>query len=219
MRCALLLLAGRGAELREALESTRVFCVEHNIGYWSDVCSMWSTWFAAMTRGDPGAHLTLAAQLDHYLGSGGRVGVPHFNALLAEARLAAGEVVLAREAVETAQAHIDTAGERFYEPEVQRLTGRVLMAGADPDPDAAGAAFERAIRSAHDQGARLLELRSAIALARHQRALGEPCAALGVVASLCEWFGEESAIPDVVRGRATLAAVDPHPSSSERETT
>lgn len=218
MRCALLLLAGRGGELREWLESTRVFCEERNIGYWSDVCSMWSTWFAGLTGEDPGAHLTLEAKLEHYLESGGRVGVPHFNALLAEARLAAGEQPLARRAVEAAQAHIDIAGERFYEPEVQRLTGRVLMAGADPDPAAAGAAFERAIRSAHDQGARLLELRSAIALARHQRALGEPCAALGVVASLCDWFGEASAIPDVVRGRATLAAVDPRPSSPERET-
>ncbi|MEA2216413.1 MAG: hypothetical protein QOK19_1974 [Solirubrobacteraceae bacterium] len=211
MRCALLLLAGRGAELGGWLESTRVFCVERNIGYWSDVCSMWSTWLAGLAGEDRNAHRTLESKLELYLDSGGRVGVPHFYALLAEARLAAGEELLAREAVEAAQAHIDEVGERFYEPEVQRLTGRVLMAGANRDPAAAAAAFERAIRSAHDQGARLLELRSAIALARHQRALGEPCASIGTVASLCEWFGADSTIPDVVRARATLVASGEHP--------
>jgi hypothetical protein len=41
--------------------------------------------------------------------------------------------------------------------------------------------------------------------------LGEPCAAISTVASLCEWFGADSTIPDVMRARTTLAASGEHP--------
>jgi tetratricopeptide (TPR) repeat protein len=205
MRCALLLVAGKAREFMESLESTRRFCVERNIGYWSDVCSMWWAWAAAL-NGDPGAHLLLGKQFANYLDSGGRVGIPHFAGLLAEGELAAGEKARALDAVRSAQEHIDATAERFYEPELQRLTAHVLMASPDPDAAAAGVALERAVSSAREQDANLLELRCAIALARHQRRVGEPGTAVATVASLVDWFGEGSTVPDVARGRALLEA-------------
>ncbi len=203
MRCALLLVAGRGRDFMDSLESTRRFCVERNIGYWSGVCSMWSAWAEALD-GDLGAHLLLRKQFANYRDSGGRVGIPHFAALLAEGELAAGEKARALATVRSAQEHIDSTGERFYEPELQRLTGHVLMASPDPDPAAAGVALQRAVSAASAQGAKLLELRSAIALTRHQRWVGDRDAASATVSSLVDWFGEGSTVPDVARGRALL---------------
>jgi hypothetical protein len=57
---------------------------------------------------------------------------------------------------------------------------------------------------AHDQNAKLLELRAAVRLALHQRELGLAVSALDGVAELCDWFPTSPELPDVVRARALL---------------
>ncbi len=203
MRCGLLLVRGRRNEFGEWLEKARSHSVERNIGYWSTVCSMWSAWARGLA-GEPEMATMLQKYLDAYLEAGGRVGLPHFLALLAQVQGAAGERERALEALAMAQGHIDTAGERYYEPELQWLLARVLMAGQAPDPSAAVAAYERAMDSAHQQGANLLELRAATGLVLLQRSLGETPTALAQVESLCGWFGTQSDLADVVRARALL---------------
>jgi len=204
MRCGLLLVRGRSDEFARWLEKARAHSVERNIGYWSTVCSMWAAWAAGLS-GDPVAATTLLQQhLDNYLQSGGRVGIPHFQALLAEVQLAAGERERALEALHVGQQHIDLAGERYYEPELQWLTARVLDAGHAPDAGAAAAAYERAIAAARAQSAKLLELRAATGLAIHQRRNGEDPVALALVESLCAWFGSQPDVPDVQRATSLL---------------
>ena len=80
------------------------------------------------------------------------------------------------------------------------------MAGDNPDPDAATAAYERSVAVAREQNARLLELRAATRLAAHQLALGETPPGLGRVAELCDWFAPSPDLPDVVRARALVEA-------------
>jgi predicted ATPase len=178
--------------------------VDGNIGYWSTVCSIWSAWVAGLTADAQAAIAVLQQRIDSYLQAGGRVGLPHFQALLAEVQLAAGNHERALEALAAAQRHIDATGERYYEPELQWLNARVLAAGDAPDAAAATAAYVRAIDSAHRQSAKLLELRAATGLAIHQRRSGEGPTTLALVASLCEWFAGEPEVSDVRRARALL---------------
>jgi hypothetical protein len=67
-------------------------------------------------------------------------------------------------------------------------------------------AFERAIRSARDQNAKLLELQAVSRLAEHQLKAGEDCAAFDRLVMLCDWFGPASQVPDVVRARELVAS-------------
>ena len=204
MRCVLLLVTGQLEEFARWLARTDAHCTGRNIGYWSTVCKMWTAW----TRGLQGEAESQVPVLERliaaYEDSGARVATPHFRALLAEIELAAGLRDRALASVAAGQRHIDASRERLYEPELQWLTGRLLIAGPEPDTPAATAAFERAVASARDQEARLLELRAATGLALHQRRIGAPVTALETIAGLCEWFGQASKVPDVIRARAVM---------------
>jgi predicted ATPase len=144
--------------------------------------------------------------LDAYLGSGSRLGLPHFHILLADLWLAAGDQRRALDVLRVGEEYIEETGERFSESELFRFKGRVLMAGDSPDRDGATAAFERAVAAAREQNAKLLELRAATRLAELQSSVGETPSVQDRVAALCDWFPPASELADVVRGRALVAA-------------
>ncbi len=204
MRCVLLLVTGQHEEFARWLARTDAHCTERNIGYWSTICKIWTAWARGLQGDAESQVLVLERLIAGYASSGGRVATPHFRALLAEVHLAAGGRDQALRSVEIGQRHIDRSGERLYEPELQWLTGRALISGPEPDTDAATSAFERAVVSARDQEAKLLELRAATGLALHQRRVGAPVTVLERIAGLCEWFGPDSGLPDVVRARAVI---------------
>ena len=205
MRCVLLLVTGQREEFARWLQRTDAHCTERNIGYWSTVCKIWTAWTRGL-QGDAESQVPVLERLiSGYAESGGRVATPHFRALLAEVQLAAGERDRALISVAAGQRHIDASGERLYEPELQWLTGRALIAGPEPDTAAATAACARAVSSAREQEARLLELRAATGLALHQRHIGARVTVLESMAGLCEWFGRDSTVPDVIRARAVLS--------------
>ncbi len=205
MRCALLVVAGtRGPELRRWLERARMHSVERNIGYWSNVCSMWSAWLQTLDGDLEGGTALLQRHLEAYRSSGGRIGIASFHCLLAAVHLAGGEARPALDVLHAGQQHIDAAGERYFEPEVQWLLARALIAGDAPDPAAAGAAYERAARAAEAQGARLWELRAAIGLFLLERDAGATSPARSRLELLCRWFGPDSEVAEIQKARALL---------------
>ena len=205
MRCGLLLVQGKWPEFGRWLEKARTHCVERNIGYWSTVCSLWSAWMQGHAGELNAGIVVLRKHLDAYLGSAGRVGLPHFQALLADLYLLADDRQRALEALRVGQEHIEAAGERYYEPELQWLMGRALIAKPAPDPVGAAAAYERAAQAANRQDAKLLQLRALTALAKLQRRVEADCPALAQVESLCRWFSPDSEVPDVVAARALIS--------------
>ena len=206
MRSLLHLSRTEPAEFGQWLERTRAHSVDHDLGYWRAVSSLLSGWLRGrageLERGTAG----LEESLDAYLASGSKLGIPHFQVLLADLRLAAGDRRRAIDALRAGEEYIEETGERFSESELFRFKGRVLMAGDSPDPAAAAAAYGRAVSAARDQNARMLELRAATRLAAHQRATGEAPTALDRIAELCDWFGAASELPDVTRARALVAS-------------
>jgi predicted ATPase len=206
MRSLLHLSRTEPAEFGQWLERTRAHSIDHDLGYWRTVSSLLSGWL----RGRAGELERGTAQLEEslgaYLASGSKLGIPHFQVLLADLRLAAGDHRRALDALRAGEEYIDETGERFSESELLRFKGRVLMAGEAPDPDGAAAAYERAVSAAREQNAKMLELRAATRLAAHQRATGETPTSLDRVAALCDWFGAASDLPDVARARALVAS-------------
>jgi predicted ATPase len=206
MRSILHLSRAEPVELSMWVRRTLAHSVDHDLGYWLTVSSLLAGWLQGR-GGELGIGTTrLEESLDAYLGSGSRLSLPHFHILLADLRRAAGDHRGALDLLLAGEEYIEETGERFSESELFRFKGRQLMAGDSPDPHGATVAFERAVAIARGQNAKLLELRAVTRLAEHQRRIGDSCTALEQVAALCDWFGADSDVVDVVRARSLVAS-------------
>ncbi|HZA75252.1 MAG TPA: adenylate/guanylate cyclase domain-containing protein [Acidimicrobiales bacterium] len=206
MRTLMHLTRGEGAELLHWTEKTRAHSADRNIAYWRILSSLIWGWLHGRA-GELDAGITqVQGNLDAYLSSGSRLGLPLFHILLSDLWLAAGNQRQALDVLRVGEEHIEATGERFSESELFHAKGRLLMAARSPDPRGASAAYERAVTAARQQHAKRLELRAAIRLAEHQRAIGETLTDLAQLASLCDWFGVTSELPDVARARALVTA-------------
>ena len=206
MRSILHLSRAEPVEVDRWLMKTHAHSVDHDLGYWRTVSALLLGWFRGRAGELEAGTAQVEKTLDAYLASGSRLGLPYFQTLLADLRLAAGDPRGALDVLSAGEEYIEETGERFSQSELFRLKARALMTGDSPDPHGAAAAYESAVRAASDQNAKLLELRAATRFAAHQRRIGEKVTALDRVAALCDWFGSASELPDVERGRALVTS-------------
>ena len=79
---------------------------------------------------------------------------------------------------------------RWYEAELNRLEGELVLASAEPDQSRAEASFRKAIALARRQDAKSWELRAATSLARLLARQGRREEARGLLAPVYGWFTE-----------------------------
>jgi class 3 adenylate cyclase len=123
--------------------------------------------------------------------------------LLAEVHLRAGRPREGLAAVAEAQRFISEKGERWYEPELHRLRGELTLA-AGGTREEARLAFEAALTTAGGRGARSLELRAAVRLARLDAEDGERRRARDLLAPVYGWFTEGFETADLKDAKALL---------------
>jgi predicted ATPase len=131
----------------------------------------------------------------------------HFLALLAEAYGRAGKVEEGLAALAEALRAVDDKGIGFYEPELHRLKGELLLARGPEHSSDAEACFRRAIAIAHRQRAKSLELRAVMSLSRLDHQQGEPADARPMLAEVYGWFTEGFDTADLREAQALLQAV------------
>src|SRR5262245_26754415 len=139
-------------------------------------------------------------------GDGGGEG-PSVLAQLAEAYGQSGQVEEGLSLLAEARAAVEQTGARFWEAEVQRLTGELLLRQAVPDEEQAAACFQQALDVARRQQARSLELRAAMSLSRLWQRQGKHTAARQLLAPIYGWFTEGFDTPDLQDARALLEAL------------
>lgn len=159
---------------------------------------------AAFQRtGDP-AHLSaMEENLGKYIGHGSLCVVPHLLALLAEGYLRAGRPAEALAAVDKGFS-VSRQGEQvFFDAELSRLRGEAVLAGEGPVEEAEPL-FQQALDVARRQGARSLELRAALSLARHWNRQDRRNEARDLLAGVHGTFDEGFETPDLREARALL---------------
>ncbi len=212
MRTMLHLNRGEVAEFATWVERTRAYSTEHGIAYWRIHSSAYSAWRQGWSGELAAGTTRLRSSIEAYLDSGSKLGIAHLYILLADLELAAGDVAGARGHLGAATEYVEATGERFSESELHRARARALMAGDSPDPAAATAALERAVEIAAIQNARIPELRALGQLLTHRRKLEEPHRSdADRLSVLCDWFGSNCELPEVVRGRQLLESEDGAP--------
>ncbi|MBI3330002.1 MAG: hypothetical protein HYZ81_25260 [Nitrospinae bacterium] len=135
---------------------------------------------------------------------------PWILAMLAEAYALSGQTEAGLAAVAEALATVEATGERFWEAELHRLRGELLLrhavgAGFKPAPtEEAEACFQQALDIARRQGAKTYELRAAVSLSRLWQQQDKREAARQLLAEIYGWFTEGFDTTDLKEARALL---------------
>jgi len=114
----------------------------------------------------------------------------YFLALLTEAHRTMGQPEAGLTALAEALTLVDSSGERFYEPELYRLKGQLLLQLSSDNSTEAEACFHHAIAIARSQHAKSWELRTATSLARLWQQQGKRQEARDLLAPVYHWFTE-----------------------------
>jgi predicted ATPase len=139
--------------------------------------------------------------------TGAEIKVPFYLGLLASAYAEAGQPAEALPLLAEALNRLERTGERWFEAELHRRKGEVLLSLPERDQAAAEACFRRALAVGQEQGAKLWELRAAISLARlwhNQRRSPE---AYDLLAPVYGWFTEGFDTADLKDAKALLDAL------------
>jgi predicted negative regulator of RcsB-dependent stress response len=146
----------------------------------------------------------LRAAIDQFTETGAHLRLPVYYSLLARAYQRAGLTEPALAALQQALAEAEHTQEHWWDAELHRLRGELLLAqGATPA--AAEGAFQQASTIAQAQQARCLELRAALSLARLWQRQGRAQAGRQLLEPLYAWFREGLETPDLAAAREFLA--------------
>ena len=132
--------------------------------------------------------------------------VPYHLSLLAETLHRAGRTDEALDALAEALEFVEETEERWWEAELHRLKGELLLLLATPNASEAEACYRLAIAVAQRQGAKMLELRAAASLARLWRDQGKSTEAYDLLAPVYGWFTEGFSTSDLHEARQFLGA-------------
>jgi predicted ATPase len=138
---------------------------------------------------------------------------PYILTLLAEAYGTVGQPTAGQAALAEAQALVKSTGERWWEAELHRQAGELLLAQVDTQPqargrgrkvEAAAACFQRALDIARQQHTRSLELRAALSLGRLWLRQDKWDAAHELLTDVYGWFTEGFDTADLLEAKALL---------------
>ena len=201
----LLVLVGDHAAIGEWADQLVAITTERGFPQWRAQGTAYRGWVKAK-NGDvaEGISLLRSSTAVHHA-DGAELWMPHFLALLAEAREIAGEIEEGVALLDNALGIAERTGACWFAAELNRQKGRLLL--RQGPAEAAEELYRKALGIARKQEARLWELRAAASLARRRRDQGRRTAARDLLAPVYGWFTEGFATPDLKEAKALLDEV------------
>ena len=202
-------------------EKTIAYTSEHGFPYWLTLATMSKGWTLAQQGqsnvGDPQFSQGLAG----YRATGAKLGLSWLLALSAELAGKNGQHEEGLRIMAEALALVDNTGERYYEAELCRIKGQLVLQfgvrspkSENPSPQPltsstqveaeAEAYFLKAITIARQQQAKSWELRAVMSLSRLWQQQGKGKAAQPMLSEIYGWFTEGFATPDLQEAKALL---------------
>jgi predicted ATPase len=191
---------------RPLAERTVALSIEHSFPLWLAGAKSSLGW-SLIERGEQTVGLSEIHQsLTLTRATGSLLNRPFILAELAAAHLRGGTIAAGLDAVAEALALTATNLDRYWEPELHRLQGELLLALREPRVEAATACFGRALELARAQDALALELRAALSQARLWHAQQRTSAARELLGGVYGRFREGFTSPDLVDAKRELDA-------------
>jgi predicted ATPase len=133
--------------------------------------------------------------------------LPSFEAALAEAEASAGETDAGLRRLENALTELERTEQRWYEREIHRIRGEILLRRDPANTAAAEQSLQAAIAIAQSQKAYSFELRAALSLAKLYRAANRDADAHAMLAPAIEGFPPTQQFPELTEAQALLSAL------------
>jgi predicted ATPase len=218
-----------GEATLEHVQASMALSTEHEFPYLTAIGTV--LWGWELTRGGqvPGGITQMREGLATFRAMGAEILRPNMLALLADAYRCDGQIEAGLGALEEALVTAEQHAERFYEAELHRLKGELILrqwreaetnpASRDLPPRQAAsgktaawvalqreaeACFQSALALARRQGAKLLELRAVLSLSRLWQQQGKQAPARQLLAEVYGWFTEGFETTDLQEAKALL---------------
>ena len=196
---------GDPSATRALAEEAVVLSDAHGLVFIGAMASMFEGW-ARTREGELDEGMAqMRRGLSAQLATGAELARPYWLWLLAEVCQRTGAAREGLALLDDADATVEHTHDRYWEAEIHRLRGRLLLATAEPAaPASAEACYRRALDVARRQGARSLELRAAVSLSRLWQAAGRHDEARELLAPVYERFTEGLDHPELREAAALL---------------
>ena len=209
------------AQVAEHAETCLAMTTRYDIGYYHHWAVIFRAWTRALDYPSAGSdgnlhEAALHEALAEFEATGARLRLPFYLSLLAVFYEQAGEAEKGLESVDKAFSAAARHNETWWNAELYRLRGNLLLlqGGADGD-DLAAEAYRQATELARKQKSRSLELRATTSLARLWRTQGRAARAREALTAVYQSFTEGFGTPDLVAAKALLVVLgDESPRSS-----
>jgi predicted ATPase len=196
--------------VQEQADALVALATEHRFPFWRGTGTVKQGW-ARVEQGDGEAGIEAMQQgLAAVQATGTSLVRPSNLARLAEAYLRVNRLNDGLQTVSEALREVQKSGEQYYEAELYRLQGELLLQAAGGRQTAAlqaEACFQQALAIARRQQARAWELRAAMSLSRLWQQQGKRQAAREVLAAVYGWFTEGFDTSDLQEAQAQLVAL------------
>ena len=143
-----------------------------------------------------------------YRATGAALLVPYYCTVLADVAAHLGDTEDGLQALAEAYALVEQHDERWWEAEIHRLRGVLLLRQPGTPQAEAEACFQRALDVARRQEAKSLELRAAMSLAACGSSRASSAEARELLAPVYGWFTEGFDTADLQEAKALLDELD-----------
>ena len=177
---------------------------EQGFPYWAALGTSLHGWALAMEGQGEEGMAQVRQGIASIRATGAAVFVPYFYTMLADISDHLGHPEDGLQALTEAHTLMEQQEERWWEAEVCRLRGVLLLRQTGTPQEEAEAWLRRALDVARGQEAKSLELRAAMSLARLWQQQGKRAAARGLLAPIYGWFTEGFDTADLQEAKELL---------------
>jgi predicted ATPase len=185
-------------------EAALALATEQEFALWAAMATIFRGWALAMRDKREEGALELAKGIAAWQATGAGTALAYYCTMQAEVFDLLGRGTEALQRLEEAQAEVERTGERWWEAEIYRVRGVLLLRHSMASQSEAESWICRALEVARRQKAKSLELRAATSLARLWRDLGKPDKGRHLLAPINGWFAEGFDTVDLTESRALL---------------
>jgi predicted ATPase len=188
----------------EQAEAAITLSTEQRFLLWEAVGTILRGWVLALQDQDEEGLAQVLQGIAAFRATGAALVVPYYCTLLVEVSAHLGHIEDGLQALAEAHTLVEQQEERWWEAEVHRLRGVLLLRQSGISQAEAETWLQRALDVARRQEAKSLELRAAMSLGRLWQQQGKQAEAQALLAPIYGWFTEGFDTADLQEAKALL---------------